>query len=151
MRKITSCYKIYKRLEKKYPFINEVRNDQYSFYCTICKRNVKCGHMGLSDVQRHIATSIHERFAKDSRSQTTLSFPSSSSPVFEKVNFHMNYVLLLMTIAQLNRKVCTYTFSGYKNLSIACIVSDICYLLYRNSVIAIGNCIIVLCMAFCDT
>lgn len=88
--------------------------------------------MGLSDVQRHIATSIHERFAKDSRSQTTLSFPSSSSPVFEKVNFHMNYVLLLMTIAQLSRKVCTYTFSGYKNLSIACIVSDICYLLYRN-------------------
>lgn len=88
--------------------------------------------MGLSDVQRHIATSIHERFAKDSRSQTTLSLPLSSSPVYEKVNFHMNYVLLLMTIAQLNRKVCTYTFSGYKNLSIACIVSDICYLLYRN-------------------
>jgi hypothetical protein len=78
--------KFNKAWKKQYPFINEVRNDQHSFYCTVCKRNVKCGHMGISDVQRHITTSMHQRFAKDARSQTTLSFPSLSSPVSEKVN-----------------------------------------------------------------
>ena len=78
--------KFNKAWKKQYPFITEVRNDQHSFYCTVCKRNVKCGHMGISDVQQHITTSMHQRFAKDARSQTTLSFPSLSSPVSEKVN-----------------------------------------------------------------
>jgi hypothetical protein len=75
--------------KKQYPFINEVRTDKHSFYCTICKRNVKCGHMGLSDVQRHVTTSMHQRYAKDARSQTTLSFHSLSSPVTEKVNLFL--------------------------------------------------------------
>ncbi|CAB4030187.1 methyltransferase 15 [Paramuricea clavata] len=50
--------------KKQYPFINEVRTDKHSFYCTICKHNVKYGHMGLSDVQQHLTTSMHQRYAK---------------------------------------------------------------------------------------
>ena len=78
--------KFNKAWKKQYLFINKVRNDQHSLYCTVCKRNVKCGHMAISDVQWHITTSMHQRFAKDARSQTILSFPSLSSPVSEKVN-----------------------------------------------------------------
>jgi hypothetical protein len=62
--------------KKQYPFINEVRTDKHSFYCTI-------------DVQRHVTTSMHQRYAKDARSQTTLSFHSLSSPVTEKVNLFL--------------------------------------------------------------
>ena len=35
--------------KKKYSFIVEVKNDNHSFHCTICKRDISCGHMGLSD------------------------------------------------------------------------------------------------------
>ena len=70
--------------KKQYPFVTEVRTDKHRFYCTIYKRNVKCGHMGLSDVQRHISTSMHRRYAKDTRSQTNLAFASLSSHVTEK-------------------------------------------------------------------
>ena len=59
---------------KQYPFIDEVRAGKHSFYCTICKRNVKCVHMGLSDVQPHITTSMHQLYANDARSQTTCLF-----------------------------------------------------------------------------
>ena len=83
--------------KKQYPFINEVRADKYSFYCTICKRNVKCGHMGLSNV-RHVTTSMHQRYAKDARSQTILSFQLLSSPVTEKVNLLLMLNLSFLTI-----------------------------------------------------
>ena len=50
--------------KKQYPFVNKVQTDKHSFYCTICKRNIKCGNMGLSHVQWHISTSMHQRYAR---------------------------------------------------------------------------------------
>ena len=41
--------------------------------------------MGLSDVERHIGKAMHQKNAKAARTQTTLSFPASSSPLAEKV------------------------------------------------------------------
>ena len=84
--------------KNQYPFIDEVRADKHSFYCTICKRNVKCSHIGLSDVQRHATTSMHQRYAKDTRSQRTLSFQSLSSPVTEKVNLFLMINLSFLAI-----------------------------------------------------
>ena len=84
--------------KKQYPFIDKVRAGKHSFYCTICKGNVKCGHMGLSDVQRHVTMSMHQRYAKDARWQTTLSFQSLSSPVTEEVNLFLMINLSFLTI-----------------------------------------------------
>lgn len=39
---------------EKFPFIDKVSDDIYSFYCNICKRSVKCSHMGITDVERHV-------------------------------------------------------------------------------------------------
>ena len=33
--------------KKKYSFIVEVKNDKHSFHCTVCKRDISCGHMGF--------------------------------------------------------------------------------------------------------
>ena len=37
------------------PFIREVKNNLYKFMCSICNRQVSCGHMGRCDVERHIS------------------------------------------------------------------------------------------------
>ena len=71
--------------KKKYSFIVEVKNDNHSFHCTICKRDISCGHMGLSDVERHIGKAMDQRNAKAAKTQTTLSFPTSSSPLAENL------------------------------------------------------------------
>ena len=51
-------------MEKKYSFIVEVKNDKHSFHGTVCKRDISCGHMGLSDVERHIGKAMHQKNAK---------------------------------------------------------------------------------------
>ena len=71
--------------KRKYSFIVEVKNDKHRFHCTVCKHDISCGHMGFSDVERHIGKAMHQKNAKAVRTQTTLSFPSSSSPLAEKV------------------------------------------------------------------
>ena len=71
--------------KKKYSFIVEVKNDNHSFHCIVCKRDISCAHMGLSDVERHIGKAMHQKNAIAAKTQTTLSFPASSSPLAEKV------------------------------------------------------------------
>ena len=49
---------------KTWPFVKEVRSDPHTFLCTLCNHQVNCGHMGRSDVVRHISNQIHKSNAK---------------------------------------------------------------------------------------
>ena len=44
-----------------------------------------CGHMGKTDVERHIGKQMHKSNAKSMKSQSTLNFQPLSSTIFEKV------------------------------------------------------------------
>ena len=57
------------------------RHNYYSYNCTICKRNVKCSHMGLADVERYT-----EIIPKRLKSQATLSYFAQLDPVADKVS-----------------------------------------------------------------
>ena len=46
--------KFNKQWIQEYPFIQASTNSIYKFYCTMCSRDVGCGHMGRADVERHI-------------------------------------------------------------------------------------------------
>ena len=70
---------------KTWPFIQEVKNNAYKFLCTVCSRQVSCGHMGKCDVERHICKEMHKANAKSMKSQSTLTFQPVSSSVSEKV------------------------------------------------------------------
>lgn len=70
---------------KTWPFIQEVKNNPYKFLCTICSRQINCGHMGKTDVERHISKAMHKSNAKSMKSQSTLNFQPVSSSVSEKV------------------------------------------------------------------
>lgn len=41
-----------KEWKKKWPFIDSVRGDPYSFRCSVCSKNLSCGHQGSTDVQQ---------------------------------------------------------------------------------------------------
>ena len=71
--------------KKTWPFLQEVKNDPYKFLCTICNRQVSCGHMGKTDVERHISKTMHKSNAKCMKSQSTLNFQPVSSTISEKV------------------------------------------------------------------
>jgi hypothetical protein len=71
--------------KKSWPFIQEVKNDPYKFLCTLCNRQVSCGHMGKTDVERHIGKAMHKSNAKSMKSQSTLNFQPVSSTISEKV------------------------------------------------------------------
>lgn len=49
--------------KKKWPFIDSVRGDPYSFRCTVCSKNLSCGHQGSTDVRDHVATKRHLKLA----------------------------------------------------------------------------------------
>jgi hypothetical protein len=70
---------------EKFPFIDKVSDDIYSFYCNICKRSVKCSHMGITDVERHVGNQMHIANVKAARGQRTINFPRNDSPLIEKV------------------------------------------------------------------
>lgn len=71
---------------KVYPFIVGVKGDPYKFLCTVCHRHVACEHQGRRDVERHIGQTMHQTNAKILKAQSTLSFPSESSTLAEKVS-----------------------------------------------------------------
>lgn len=68
-----------------YPCVQPVKDDPYSFHCTVCGKNVSCKHMGLGDVKRHIQGLNHQKAAKGMEKQTKLSFVSTKSPINKKV------------------------------------------------------------------
>ena len=67
-----------------WPFIREVPGNQYSFSCTICKRQISCKHQWKSDIERHIGKRIHQANikanVKTTRTQAQLPFHPMSSP-----------------------------------------------------------------------
>ena len=70
---------------RTWPFIQEVKKSPYKFLCTVCCRQVNCGHMGKCDVERHIKKPMHISNAKAMKSQSTLTFQPESSSVSGKV------------------------------------------------------------------
>ena len=48
------------------------------FRCNICSRNIKCDHMGKSDVLKHCSTQSHQDQARSLQSQSRLNFPTIS-------------------------------------------------------------------------
>ena len=65
--------------QKKWPCIKPVKNDQYSFQCTVCFKALSCGHQGERDVTRHIASVQHQQNSKAVTSTPTLNFAASSA------------------------------------------------------------------------
>lgn len=60
--------------QKKWPFVTSVPGDQHSFRCTLCSKNLKCGHQGAADVSHHIATKGHQQIAKGLATQSKITF-----------------------------------------------------------------------------
>ena len=74
---------------KQHPFVREVKGDPYKFLCDVCGRQISCDHQGKRDVERHIGKAMHQANAKSLRAQSTISFPSQSSPLNEQVIFNL--------------------------------------------------------------
>ena len=68
-----------------YPFVSEVKGDPHMFLCTVCRHQVACGHQEKHDIERHVQKAMHQANARSLKAQTTLSFPSESSPIAEQV------------------------------------------------------------------
>ena len=51
----------------------------YRFRCNICNRNIKCDHMGRSDILKHCGTQTHQEQARCLNSQSKLNFASTNS------------------------------------------------------------------------
>ena len=78
--------------KKKYPCIQSVKNDPFSFMCIPCGRKVLCKHMGIGDVKRHVQGSNHKKAAKNMAQQSQLSFVSTNDPIKKKVyNYTSKY------------------------------------------------------------
>ncbi|CAB3981223.1 Hypothetical predicted protein [Paramuricea clavata] len=73
-----------KVMKEKFPFIDKVSDDIYSFYCNICKRSVKCSHMGITNIEKHVGNQMHIANVKAARGQRTINFPRNDSPLIEK-------------------------------------------------------------------
>ena len=58
--------------EHIYP-VKAVKNDQYSFHCIPCMKNIKCDHQGITDVKAHCKTEAHKKWEKQSKSQPSIS------------------------------------------------------------------------------
>ena len=57
---------------RMYP-VKGAKNDQYSFYCIPCMKNIKCDHQGITDVKNHCSTATHKRYEKQAKSQPSVS------------------------------------------------------------------------------
>ena len=57
---------------RMYP-VKDAKNDQYSFYCIPCMKNIKCDHQGITDVKNHCSTATHKRYEKQAKSQPSVS------------------------------------------------------------------------------
>ena len=73
--------------QKKWPFINPIRDNPRSFQCTVCKKAVSCGHQGERDVACHAESAQHKTNAKAIKTTQPLGFQpvSSADPLKNKV------------------------------------------------------------------
>ena len=56
IKDVTTYKLMYKREWENTYLIAEANGNKYAFYCTPCKRNIACHHMGLGDVKQHCRT-----------------------------------------------------------------------------------------------
>ena len=75
---------------KTWPFIQQVKNDPHSFYCTVFRKSVSCKHQGERDVGRHAATTQHQKNSKALENTSQLKFVGTTDPVKEKVYININ-------------------------------------------------------------
>ena len=68
-----------KSWQQKWPFAAPVKENPSAFHCTVCNKNVSCGHQGEADVVRHSETQQHQKNARSLSSNSKLSFPSTTS------------------------------------------------------------------------
>ena len=71
----TAAYgtKYNKEWESKFPFICHGKTDAiYSFYCTVCQKDVSCRHQGVSDVKRHEQCNSHNNRLKSMENNSRL-------------------------------------------------------------------------------
>ena len=70
----------------KFPCVQPVKKDTFSFLCTVCSKVISCKHQGVKDVKRHIEGLNHCKLAKGADRQSTISFRPTSDPVSKKVS-----------------------------------------------------------------
>ena len=70
---------------RKYSFLQPVRQDSYSFHCTICNKTLSCKHQGEADVSRHAQGTRHLELSKKLDKQNRITFSSSDRPLAQKV------------------------------------------------------------------
>lgn len=57
----------------QFPFLSKGKVDPvYSFYCSVCKKDVSCRHQGIADVKRHERSNSHTSNAKVLRTNSSL-------------------------------------------------------------------------------
>ena len=62
---------------RKWSFVVAVRNDLFSFHCSLYVKNVSCKHQGEKDVTQHIHTMTHQKNAKGAKGVAIFSFSRS--------------------------------------------------------------------------
>ena len=92
--KYTGAYKYKTKFsadwKKSWQFISSVPGNPHQFRCNICAKVLSCAHQGVADVKAHIAKQSHQTLAKQSQTQSQLSF-SSSDTLRDKVGFKQSY------------------------------------------------------------
>ena len=68
----------------KYPSLEAVKGDVYSFYCKCCLKKVSCKHQGIGDVKRHIQGLNHQKASKGMDTQLQLAFNSPKAVSIQK-------------------------------------------------------------------
>ena len=76
---------------RMYPCVSRGHQDNtYSFYCSICEKDVSCHHQGLADVKRHCVNATHIKLAKakeGTRGLMGMGFVPTGTAVEDQVNF----------------------------------------------------------------
>lgn len=70
--------------EKKWPFAVPVTDNPHSFRCTVCAKNVSCGHQGERDLVRHSESAQHKKNVRSLKSTQKLNFGPTSEALILK-------------------------------------------------------------------
>ena len=70
--------------EKTYNFVTWSTSKGH-FYCKVCRKYVSIKHQGALDIQRHSEGKNHKQRVQSLRSQTKLTFKSTTAPLHDKV------------------------------------------------------------------
>ena len=75
---------------KNFPFVSRGHKDTvYSFYCSVCERDVSCSHQGVADIKRHEKCESHHNMVSMVASNSTLS-SMGVVPIGSNVSIQVN-------------------------------------------------------------